>query len=31
MYIGEVSKLIDASVKTIRFYEEQGLISKPAR
>ena len=31
MYIGEVSKQTGLSVKTIRFYEERGLIPAPKR
>ena len=31
MYIGEVSKRTNLSVKAIRFYEEKGLIIAPAR
>lgn len=31
MYIGEVSKQTGLSIKTIRFYEERGLIPVPTR
>jgi len=31
MYIGEASKRTDLSIKTIRFYEEKGLIRQPER
>lgn len=31
MYIGEASKRTGLSIKAIRFYEEKGLIVRPAR
>jgi len=31
MYIGETSKRTGLSIKTIRFYEEKGLIRRPKR
>ena len=31
MYIGEAAKITGLSIKAIRFYEEKGLIVRPAR
>ena len=31
MKIGEIAKLCDMSIDTVRFYERQGLVPKPAR
>jgi len=31
MYIGEISKKTDLSIKAIRFYEKTGLIRRPKR